>query len=138
MKFLIGPYMLQLPYWCKVKAEPFIPPVDNFGEGSTIWELIFEPFIFRIHLDPRGKPQDLGSFILSCTKQYVDLTPVEINGIGGVTYGGYGEPGGCWIDWWMKQGETMICISLQGKAVASDADRQTHQQVVGSLTHVAT
>jgi len=86
-----------------------------------------------------GQPEDLRSFILSCTKEYVDLEPVEVNGIRGVRYGSYNEPGGCRIDWWLKKGELMICITLQSSSNhPSDEDKETHQQIMESVSHVAT
>jgi hypothetical protein len=34
----------------------------------------------------------------------------------GVRFGSYDEPGGCRIEWWLKKGELMVCISLLGSA----------------------
>jgi hypothetical protein len=138
MIFLVGAYRFQLPYWAEVKVKPFIPPEDNFGEGSTLWEFVVGSFSFHLHLEATGRPEDLGGFILSCTKERVDLEPVEINGIRGVTYGSYEQPGGCSIEWWLKKGELMICISLLGRdEQASEEDRKTHREIMASLSHVA-
>jgi hypothetical protein len=137
MIFWVGPYRFQLPYWTEVKAKPLVPPEDNFGEGSTLWEFSLGTYSFHIHLDTAQQPEDLGVFILTCTKQYVSLDPVEFNGIRGVRYGSYHEPGGCRIAWWLKKGELMICIELQGPGgLSSDEDMQTHSQIMESLSHV--
>jgi hypothetical protein len=136
MRFRIGTYAFQIPHSTAVKANVMIPPVDNFGDGGTGWELPFGKFSFFVHLEASGKPEDLGSFILSCTKQYVDLTSVQINGIAGVMYGTYDKQR-TWIDWWMKKGELMICINLQGTGTASASEQALHAQVIESLTYVA-
>jgi hypothetical protein len=55
-----------------------------------------------------------------------------------VRYGTYDQPGGCNIDWWLKKGELMICMSLLGpSAQATVEERQTHAEIVESLSHVA-
>jgi hypothetical protein len=73
--------------------------------------------------------------LLTDPKQHVDLTPVEINGIRGVKYGDYDRQR-TWIDWWMKKGDLMICINLQGVGLPSDAQREMHLKVVESLNYV--
>ena len=136
MIFLVGPYRFQLPHWTEVKTKPLIPLVDNCGEGTTLWEFVLGAFSFHLHLENTGQPEDLRSFILSCTKKYVDLETVEINGVRGVRYGGYDMAGGCWIDWWMKKGEMMLCIALRSSSNhPSDEDRRAHQEVIESLTY---
>ena len=137
MEFLIGPYSFQLPHRTPVKAEPFIPPVDNFGAGGTTWQFVLGKFTFFIHLEASGKPEDLHTFILCCTKESVVLEPIEINGIKGVRYGDYNSQRS-WIDWWMKKGELMICINLQGWQLPSKEDEALHRQVMESLRYVAT
>src|SRR5262245_48099103 len=134
MKYRIGAYVFELPPSTEVKVKVAIPPVDNFGEPSTSWQFLFGAFSFFVHLEASNAPSGLRDFILGCTKQYVDLTPVEINEITGFKYGDYDRQRS-WIDWWMKKGDLMICINLQGDGLPSDSQRETHRRVIESLTY---
>jgi hypothetical protein len=82
---------------------------------------------------------DLKRFIDNSTKSDVTTLPISVNGISGVTYGGYSSPV-TWIDWWFKRGDTMICLNLQGtsfpfKEQPTKAEVAEHQAIVGSLVY---
>ena len=136
MNHLIGTYQLQLPQGTTIRAKHSIPPTKKIGEGHTHWEISLGEFILRIHLNPRGIPSDLAGFILSCTKEYVQLDQIEINGTYGVKFGEYTSPRS-WTDWWLKRGDLMICINLQGPARPTSEDIQLHSQILQSLRYVA-
>ena len=135
MKFLIGTYAFLIPPGTEVVAKAVIRPIDDFGTGETVWTFQFGDFAFYIRLDPTDPPEELARFIRSATKKAVDLRPVEINGIKGMSYGDYHE-GRSWIDWWLKKGELMICINLQGWKAPTGAEREVHAAVLGSLQYV--
>jgi hypothetical protein len=68
MKLRIGAYVFELPHSTEVIAKVSIPPVDNFGEGSTGWQFLFGTFTFFMHLDASNRPEYLRDFIASCTR----------------------------------------------------------------------
>lgn len=141
MKLHVGSYLLELPRSAKVSADVAIPPTDVVGEGGLLLVALLGKFRFSFHVSPRGEPQGLADFILSCTKRRVNVVPVVINSIPGVTYGGY-DPQRTWIDWWLKKGDGMLCINLQtdvsvdGTSPPSKDELDAHSQVINSVRYI--
>ena len=105
----------------------------------TRWVVLIGRFRLGIHLDPISDLGDLKRFIDHSTKSDVTTSPICVNGVDGVTYGGYASPV-TWIDWWFKRGDTMICLNLQGapfpfKERPTEDEIAEHKAIVGSLRY---
>jgi hypothetical protein len=141
MKMQIGSYALNLPRSASVSADVDIPPTDVVGEGGLHLVALLGRYRFSFHISPREEPKYLADFILSCSKQRVTLEPVVVNGIHGVTHGGYNTQR-TWIDWWLKKGDSMLCINLQteitvaGAPAPSDDELEAHRQVINSVRYI--
>ena len=134
----IGPYWLTLPGNAAVSAKVNGPTPGAYQTALTNWTVRRGRFLFFLHLDPLHDPADLKAFIDQQTKGNVTLTPVNINGVSGFTYGSYGPPR-TWIDWWVKKGDTMLCLCLQSVEFPHnepDADeRKAHAAIIASLRY---
>lgn len=110
----IGPYVILLPGTAdlslKIVRTPQAP--GNYQMANTHWLITIGRFDISVHLDAEEDLSGLKRFIDDQTQGDVVTPAIEINSIRGVTYGGYG-PARTWIDWWLKKGETMICLCLQ-------------------------
>jgi len=131
MNLQAGHYFLEFPDNLKLEKEEV--NFEAIQRTSSHWTIEDGDFSIRIHLEEKMNPSDLGEFILSCTKQRVSLSDVCINGIEGKKYGEY-SVGRSWIDWWMKEGDQMICINLQGDGFPSDDQKNRLEGVIKSLT----
>jgi len=94
--------------------------------------------VLFIHLDPINDLTHLKSFIDHTTKSYVVTPSIQVSEIEGVTYGDYGPPR-TWIDWWFKEGDTMICFYLQSKSFPftepSEAEIAEHRTIIESIRY---
>lgn len=125
MKLNIGPYELIIPEDAKISQIPHA--------GTTVYDIQWGIFHFFCHIDPnQNNPDYLGTFILGCTKQEVILEDVEINGIHGKRYGAYSKVR-TWIDWYMKKGDSMICINLQGYGMPNEREKKQLEETINSL-----
>jgi hypothetical protein len=138
---LLGPYYLVLPGYAAVAARirgPF-PGTDPLA-ARTYWEVTLGRFQLLIYLDPVLGPDNLKGFIDFSTRDSVVTPPVAINGIAGVSYGSYAPPVTS-LEWWLKKGDTMICILLSSPsdpaAAPTDAERAEHAAIIASLTYQA-
>jgi hypothetical protein len=115
-----------------------MPTADSYQMASTNWVASVGRFRIAFHLDPINDPSDLKSFIDHSTKSDVTTPTININGVSGVTHGGYGPPR-TWIDWWFKKGDTMICLCLQSKSFPvtepNRAEIDEHNAIIDSLKY---
>jgi hypothetical protein len=136
----IGPYWLSLPEGAQLSSDVDTPPtIGSYRIVHTHWLARLGRFRLSIRLDPLNDLDDLKRFIDLSTKGDVTTLPISVHGIPGVTYGGYSSPV-TWIDWWLRKGDTMICLNLQGtpfpfKEEPTKAEVAEHQAIVGSLTY---
>jgi len=136
MKLLIGNYQFQLPLGTPVIAKVSIPPVDDFGEASTMWEIGLGNHPLFVHLDALQEPADFNGFSLMVWRKPADMELLEINGIHGMVCGDYDSR--YWSMWWhFKKGDLMLCIMSSGEGPCSQADRRAHQNAIDSLTYVS-
>ena len=137
----IGPYRILLPGRATVTAEVKRTPPQADQIASTLWRVMLDRFQLLIHLDPVLGLGGLKSFIDYTTRSEVVTPSINVNGVPGVTHGGYGPPH-TWIDWWFKKGDVMICLCLQDAdlssgAAATGSERAEHRLIIESLTHAA-
>ena len=114
------------------------PTPGAYQMASTNWIVRLGRFCLLLHLDAQHELGDLKTFIDQQTRGNVAPTPLEVNGISGVTYGDYG-PRRTWVDWWFKKGDVMLCICLQSiefpRAEPDYDERAEHTAIIQSLTY---
>ena len=141
MEFHIGCYSIDLPRSATIASEVGIPPTDRIGWGFVYVVAKVGRYRFSFHLDPCQVPSDLARFILSTTKQSVALQAVQFNGVPGVCYGSY-NPQRTWFDWWLKKGDSMLCINLQtditpnGAPLPTDEELFDHRHIIESVRYI--
>jgi hypothetical protein len=137
-RFEIGPYWLSLPADARISAEVTEPGPGTAQMAFTTWIVSLGRFQLFINLSAVHDLTDLKVFIDSTTKSNVVTPSIVVNGIPGVTHGGYG-PARTWIDWWFKKGDTTICLCLQSKMFPvtepTQAEIAEHDAVVRSLKY---
>jgi hypothetical protein len=133
IRFEVGPYWLQLPAHAEIAAN-----VIKNQTAWTDWIISFERFQFFIHLDSRLKLSDLKRLFDQTMKSDVRVNTIGVNGVPGVTHGGYGPPR-TWIDWWFKKGDVMICLYLQSKnfafAAPTPEEMAEHSAIIDSIRY---
>ena len=137
LRFEVGPYWIQLPANAEICAN-VIKPTAQHQVAWTDWIISFERFQFFIHLDSRLKLSDLKRLLDQTMKSDVRVNTVGVNGVPGVTHGGYGPPQ-TWIDWWFKKGDVMICLYLQPRKLAfaepTLEERAEHSAIIHSIQY---
>jgi len=134
----IGPYWILLPGHATVSAQvtDLIPGAERMM--LTRWVVTSGRFQISIHLDATQGLDGLKSFIDYTTRSDVVTPSVTVNGVAGVTHGGYGAPR-TWIDWWFKKGDVMICLCLQSAAFPLATPNATelaeHAAIINSLKY---
>jgi hypothetical protein len=138
IRFEIGPYWILLPRSADISADISAPTADSYQSAWTNWVVTLERFRFGIHLDPINDLSSLKSFIDYSTKGNVTTASITVNGIAGVVHGGYGPPR-TWIDWWLKRGDTMICLCMQSKSFPftepNEAEIAEHRAIIESIKY---
>jgi hypothetical protein len=81
------------------------------------------------------KPEDMAEFIESQTKYLPALKDITINHCYGKMYGDYSEQM-TWIDWWIKRGDCMICLNIQGIGMPSQAVKDDVSNILNSLEYI--
>jgi hypothetical protein len=128
MKLIVGDYEFTIPDGIK-----FLPIMRGLW---TVYDIQLGIFHIFCHVDiDHHNPEYLKDFILSCTRQDVVLEDVEINGIRGKRYGDYSETR-TWIDWYMKKGDSMVCINLQGYGMPDRQERSQFEKIINSLRYI--
>jgi hypothetical protein len=134
----IGPYWILLPEEASISAHVTRSAPGAYQMALTKWVVLLGRFQFLIHLDPINDLGGLKSFIDYTTKSDVTTPLITVNGVPGVMHGDYGPPR-TWIDWWLKKGDTMICLCLQSTsfpfAEPNQAEIAEHNEIVGSLKY---
>ena len=134
----IGAYWILLPGHAHISAEIAKPSPGAYQSSFTNWVVSLGRFRLGIHLDPIHGLDHLKSFIDYSTKQNVTPHEFTVNGVFGVTHGGY-EPPRTRIDWWFKKGDIMICLCLQSLAFPltkpTEAEIAEHQAIIGSIKY---
>ncbi len=80
------------------------------------------------------KLEDLAESIFLETKSLPVLKDITINGCPGKMYGDYSEQM-TWIDWWIKKGDCMICLNIQGIGMPSQAIKDDVSNILNSLEY---
>jgi hypothetical protein len=130
LRFEFGTYSLEIPTGAVISAEA----ITRVRPGSTAWRIECGRHRFAVRLAANSSPADLAPFILSCTKQQVEPSPIVVNGISGVRFGTLSQDQQ--TDWWLKRGELMICISLFGPALRSSDEHAVHERFINSLEYI--
>ena len=137
-RFEIGPYWILLPGNASISPLVTMPTADAYQIALTNWVVSIGRFQLLIHLDPINDLPDLKAFIDRSTKGDVTTPQITVNGVSGVTHGGYGPPR-TWIDWWFKKGDTMICLCLQSNSFPvtepNQAEMEEHNAIIGSIKY---
>lgn len=137
VRLTIGPYWLLVPGDAKISAEVKMPQSGAFRSAPTYWTILMERFWISVSLDPLLDLSQLKKYIDYTTQSSVATKTVVVNGLQGVTYGGYVPR--TWIDWHFKKGDTMICLNLQARGsdgiepTRDEAD--THRAIIESLKY---
>jgi hypothetical protein len=140
LRFEVGPYWIQLPAHAEIAANVIKPPAGAHPHQAawTDWIISFERFQFFIHLDSRLKLSDLKRLFDQTMKCNVRVNTIGVNGVPGVTHGGYGPPR-TWIDWWLKKGDVMICLYLQSRKFAftepTPEEMAEHSAIIHSIQY---
>jgi hypothetical protein len=80
------------------------------------------------------KLEDLGDYIALETRCKPILKDLTINGCPGKMYGDYSEQM-TWINWWIKKGDCMICLNIQGIGMPSQAIKDGVSNILNSLEY---
>jgi hypothetical protein len=138
IRFEVGPYWIQLPARAEIAANVVRPPATAQQSAWTDWTISFERFQFFVHLDSRLKLSDLKRLYDQTMKSDVRVNTIGVNGVPGVTHGGYGPPR-TWIDWWFKRGDVMICLYLQSRKFAfvepTPEEMAEHSAIIHSIEY---
>jgi len=138
IRFEVGPYWLQLPAHAEIAANVVKPPSPARQAAWTDWIISFDRFQFFIHLDSRLRLSDLKRLFDRTMKSDVRVSCIGVNGVPGVTHGGYGPPR-TWIDWWFKKGDVMICLYLQSRKFAfaepTPEEMAEHSAIIHSIQY---
>jgi len=137
----VGPCYLVVPGLAvgAARAAGPIPGTDPLGV-HTHQQVTIGRIQLLIHLDSVLDPDDLKASIASMTRENAVTPSTTVHGIPGVSYGSC-QPAKTQIDWWLKKGDTMICIALLSRSgpvtVPTPEDRDAHAGVIASLTYIA-
>jgi hypothetical protein len=136
-RLTIGPYWLLVPEEAKISAEVKMPAPGAFRSAPTYWTISMERFWMSVSLDPLQDLSQLKKYIDYSTQSSVATKTLVVNGLQGVTYGGYMPR--TWIDWHFKKGDTMICLNLQARGSEgiqpTTGEELTHRAIVESLKY---
>jgi hypothetical protein len=137
-RFEIGPYWILLPGSANITANVRKPRPETCQVAWTHWAVSLGRFDLFIHLDALNDLTELKSFIDYSTKSDVITPSISVNGVSGVTHGDYGPPR-TWIDWWLKKGDTMICLCLQSKTFPiqqpNEIELAEHKAIINSIKY---
>jgi hypothetical protein len=116
-----------------IKSHP--PNLDSL-KGFYGYEVRMgrHSFIFHTEVGEK-KPEDLATYIESQTRHLPTLEDIQVNGVKGKKLGSYSEMGS-WIDWWLKEGNCMICLNFQGDGMPSDRIKDDVTSILNSLEYI--
>jgi hypothetical protein len=91
-------------------------------------------FIFHTQIG-NEEPEGLAEFIQSQTRSLPVLKDVEFNGVKGKQHGAYSKEMS-WIDWWLKKGDCMICLNVQGMGMPADEIKDDVLNILNGLEYI--
>lgn len=112
------------------------PPNLESLRGCYGYEVKMGKHSFLFHTEiTDNKPEYLKDFILSQTRQRdIELKEFQINNYKGKMYGDYSDEF-TWIDWWIKEGDCMICFNIQGLGEPSEVNKSDILEIFKRLRY---
>lgn len=112
------------------------PPDLDLSKGFYTYQIKMgnHSFIFSTQFGNEG-PEGMAEFIGSQTRELPVLKDVEFNGVKGKQHGNYSEEM-TWVDWWLKEGDCMICLNIQGLGMPSDEAKEDVLKMLNSLEYI--
>ena len=137
---LVGPYSLTLPEGADVSVGfSQINKDTQDRKLTTFWDIKLSKFRFfmRLSFVPLT---ELSGHIEHTTRSQAEVDNIKVGTINCVKSGSYDKPR-TWIDWWLKQGDSTLCINLQSVKFpwenASRKDREIHKAMINSIRYKA-
>jgi len=134
-KLQFGIFLLELPHCAEITAEVIKPPQPDFGLGYTYWTVDLRRFRLRIGLSTH-RLSTLKEFIDGQTKGNVEVEPMTVNGLAGVSYGDYSPPR-TWRDIWFRKDGLTITLNLQSTIFPftepTKEEIEEHERIIHSI-----
>lgn len=136
---VVGPYRITIPEGAGVDVQ--LSGLDSRhpqAEITTTWTVYFEGFQFIVRLDPRRDPDYLTTFVFQQTRVEPNVSEVCFNGVRGITCGEIdSRNNSVYVDWWLKRGGMMLCITLRGVRSARTSDiKQAAERMLNSVEYL--
>jgi hypothetical protein len=109
----IGDYVIKLPDGCSVSQRD-IPAIGEI-EGRRCFDIKKGDSTLIISLWKEMNPSDLDDSLDPLQHRIFSISDVEINGVRGRSWSYSSIYGGISAQWWIKSGEAMLMLSLEGK-----------------------
>ena len=113
----------------------FTPDWETIRALPNSFEVRMGEYQFLFHTQGHGDPEDLGEWIESQSRSKPNLRDFAVGDCLGKTYGDYSEDF-TWIDWWLKKGDCMICLNLQGRGTPALEIRKDVEAILQSIRYV--